>query len=57
MSVTLPASSGSVESLNVCDSHGCTPYSLHTFDTVPCAIPTRAASGRELQCVTPYAGR
>lgn len=39
MSVTLPASSESVENLNVSDRHGWTPYSFHTFDTVLWAIP------------------
>ena len=33
--------------------HGFTPYSFHTAATVAWSIPSRGASSRDDQCVTP----
>ena len=53
MSTTLASSSGSVENLKVSAFHGLTPYSFHTAATVAWSIPSRGASSRDDQCVTP----
>src|SRR4051794_41793868 len=55
MSTTLATSSGSVENLNVSAFQGLTPYSFHTAATVAWSTPTRGASSRGDQCVTPSA--
>ncbi len=52
-SVTLATNSGSVENLNVSTRHGATPYSRHALATVALLTPSRRASSREDQCVTP----
>ena len=53
MSTTLASSSGSVENLNVSAFHGLTPYSFQIAATVEWSIPSRSASSRLDQCVTP----
>ena len=53
MSVTLASSAGSVENLNVSAFHGFTPYRVHAAATVTWLVPSRSASSREDQCVTP----
>src|SRR4051794_41959712 len=53
MSTTLATSSGSVENLNVSAFQGLTPYSFHTAATVAWSTPSRGASSRDDQCVTP----
>lgn len=52
-SVTSATSSGSVENVNVSAFHGRTPYSLQTAATVAWSAPSRGASRRLDQCVTP----
>ena len=41
------------ENLNVSAFHGRTPYSFHTAATVAWSTPSRGASSRDDQCVTP----
>jgi hypothetical protein len=53
MSRILASSSGSVENLNVCDRHGCSPHFFHVVDTVKSLTPRCFASSRDDQCVTP----
>jgi hypothetical protein len=53
MSVTLASSSGSVENLKVSAFHGFTPYRFHAAATVTWLVPSRSASSRDDQCVTP----
>jgi hypothetical protein len=52
----LASSSGSVENLNVCTRHGCSPHFFHVVDTVKSLMPRCLASSRLDQCVTPKCG-
>src|SRR5690348_16760566 len=52
-SVTFATSSGSAENLNVSSFHGFTPYFFQIPATVVWSIPSRGASSRDDQWVTP----
>ena len=52
-SVTFATSSGSVENLKVSAFHGFTPYVFQMPATVEWSTPSRGASSRDDQCVTP----
>jgi hypothetical protein len=52
-SVTLASSSGSVENLKVSAFHGFTPYRFQASAMVTWLVPSRLASSRDDQCVTP----
>jgi hypothetical protein len=52
-SATLASSSGSVENLKVSAFHGFTPYRFQAAATVTWLVPSRSASSRDDQCVTP----